>query len=481
MLKKLLCLVITAAIAAGAAACGAGSENPSGSGSVESATNATESETTISIAALSSETYLESAVEEYEKAHPGITIDLKTYAATPGNVTKSESAGGQASGGGKKMQQVIMGKANPQDLEKYVNTLNTEIMSGKAPDIISVDQLPYRKYADKNLLANLSEMMQADKSFDVSRYSEGILDAVKYKESLYAFPVKYTLDMLNGDKTLLDAPGVGVDDSKWSWQDFKAIAEKLLVDGSQQGKSALANISATEFLNYVMGSSYDKFIDLEKKNADFANAEFKDMLNFCKELFDKKLVDTTTVKKMTGRGNTLFDVAQISMPMDYMRSPQMEFNGNGKLYRLPGSSEPGSVSFSSDAMFSINNSSKHKNEAWEFIKYLLSDEVQSRMELAGFPVNKAALDTIASQAANPPKGAIMKVVTPEGEMQLKPPTEEDISAMKKVLEGVNRYNGADREVLKIILEEAEPFFKGQKTVDEAVELIQNRVNTYVKE
>ncbi len=103
---------------------------------------------------------------------------------------------------------------------------------------------------------------------------------------------------------------------------------------------------------------------------------------------------------MTGRGNTLFDVAQIGMPMDYMRAPQMEYNGNGKLYRLSGSSEPGSVSFSSYAMFSINNKSKHKNEAWEFLKYLLSDEVQSRMELSGFPVNKAALDTIASQAAN---------------------------------------------------------------------------------
>lgn len=63
--------------------------------------------------------------------------------------------------------------------------------------------------------------------------------------------------------------------------------------GSQQGKSALANISTTDFLNYVMGSSYDKFIDLEKKNADFANAEFKEILNFCKELFDKRLVDTT--------------------------------------------------------------------------------------------------------------------------------------------------------------------------------------------
>ncbi len=41
-------------------------------------------------------------------------------------------------------------------------------------------------------------------------------------------------------------------------------------------------------------------------------------------------------------------------------------------------------------------------------------------------------------------------------------------------------NGNDM-IMSIINEEAEPFFKGQKSVDDVVKVIQNRINNYVNE
>lgn len=485
MLKKLMCLALSATIAAGIAACGPEGKSAAGTDGTSAAGANGKGNTTIDIAALSNDQYMESAIEKYKELHPEITINLKTYSVTPDSIEVSEEAGDGSAGegaGGKKMNKIIMGGNNEKDVEKYVNTLNTEIMTGNAPDIISVDPLPYRKYADKNLLADLGELIQADESFDLSRYYEGILDAVKYKDRLYAFPIKFTLGMLCGDKTVMDDPSTGLDDSKWTWQDFKAIAEKLLSDGSRQDMVALTGVSELELLNYVMGSSYDRFIDTEKKNADFNNPEFKEMLNFCKELLDKKLVNTQTERKMmTGRGNTLFNMREINMPMDYLTLTQMEFNGNGKLYKLPGSGEAGAVSFSSDAMLAISSNSKQKNEAWEFIKYLLSDEVQSGMELIGFPVNKEAVKAAAARAVDIPEKGAVKAMGPDGEIDIKPATEEEVAAMEKMLEDVKRYDGADRAILKIILEEAGAFFKGQKPVEEVAGLIQNRVSTYLKE
>ena len=185
--------------------------------------------------------------------------------------------------------------------------------------------------------------------------------------------------------------------------------------------------------------------------------------------------------RMTGRGNTLFNMTQVNMPMDFLTMPQMEFNGKGKLYNLPGNGEKETVSFSSNAMFAIYNNSKVKNEAWEFLKYLLSDEIQSGMELTGFPVNKEAAKMAAAKAIEMPTKGVMKARGPDGEIDIKPATEADAAAMEKVLNEVNRYDGADREILKIILEEAESFFKGQKSVDEVTGLIQNRVITYLNE
>ena len=62
------------------------------------------------------------------------------------------------------------------------------------------------------------------------------------------------------------------------------------------------------------------------------------------------------------------------------------------------------------------------------------------------------------------------------------PTQEEVD---KVMELMNvakpvSYNGDD-EISKIINEEAEAFFKGQKSVDEVAGVIQNRINIYVSE
>ena len=42
------------------------------------------------------------------------------------------------------------------------------------------------------------------------------------------------------------------------------------------------------------------------------------------------------------------------------------------------------------------------------------------------------------------------------------------------------YTGSD-EILNIILEDAEPYFEGQKSVDEVAGIIQNRVGIYINE
>lgn len=478
MLKKIICIIMSLTVIIGISACGSGQKSSGNTGSTGE-----NGKTAISIAALSNDRYLESAIEKYKELHPEIMINLQTYSATPNNtgaVSKSGDAAGGKSGG-KRVNEIIGGAADPKDIEKYVNTLNTEIMTGKAPDIISVDLLPYRKYADKNLLTDLNTLIQSDNSFDMEQYYKGVLDAVKYNDKLFAIPIKFSLDMLCGDKTVLDDPSFGLDDSKWTWQDFKTISEKIINSSGKQDMTALTNVSQLELLNYVMGSSYDRFIDMDKKSADFTNPEFKEILTFCKELLDTKLVDTQTERKMTGRGNTVFSMSQISRPITYLTMQQSEFNGNGKFYKLPGNGEAEALSFSSDAMFAISNNSAHKEEAWEFIKYLLSDEVQSGMEFSGFPVNKAAAKANASKSSEMIEKGSIKIKTPEGDVNLKPATEKDLTEMEKLIEKVSRYDGSDREILKIILEDADSFFKGIKTVDEAAALIQNRVDTYLKE
>ena len=61
-------------------------------------------------------------------------------------------------------------------------------------------------------------------------------------------------------------------------------------------------------------------------------------------------------------------------------------------------------------------------------------------------------------------------------------TQEEVDKVMELMDLAKpvSYNGDD-EISKIINEEAEAFFKGQKSVDEVAGIIQNRVNNYVGE
>ena len=87
----------------------------------------------LTIAVVSKDTYLDTAVKKFEELHPGVRVEVKEY-------TSSTSERGEG-----------VRAAEFGDIEKYVMAMNTQLMSGQGSDIILLNNLPYQTYADKNL------------------------------------------------------------------------------------------------------------------------------------------------------------------------------------------------------------------------------------------------------------------------------------------------------------------------------------------
>jgi hypothetical protein len=58
---------------------------------------------------------------------------------------------------------------------------------------------------------------------------------------------------------------------------------------------------------------------------------------------------------------------------------------------------------------------------------------------------------------------------------------DDIAALEKILEGLSFSVNSESEVLNIIMEEAGAYFAGQKSTDEVSDIIQSRIQVYLKE
>lgn len=66
-------------------------------------------------------------------------------------------------------------------------------------------------------------------------------------------------------------------------------------------------------------------------------------------------------------------------------------------------------------------------------------------------------------------------------IEVYPATEEDIKKLQELLENATAPDMRSEEVLNIIMEEAEPYLAGEKTAEEAAQVIQNRMQLYMSE
>ncbi len=497
MNKKLISLVCFASIAFSLTGCSSGS----------SSAKVANGKKVVSISVLTEDRLLLTAVQQYETAHPDITIDVKEYSPLPANIkaamtqqaqnntsgsgSSNNNTSGGGTTGGQRTRPTGQGfgqggggtqgstRVDATTLEKYTTSINTELMTGKGADIILLSNLPYDNYAQKNLLVDYNTLIAKDKSFNKDNYYNNVIDALSINGKNYAMPVSFGISVLSANKSILDSKNISIDSKTWTWTDFENIAKQVAGGTGADKKYALANMTEANLVSRMLSSSYSSFVDEKNKTAKFDSKEFTDLLTVAKDMVDQQLVNTTTsssrVNDAAGRGSTVFNIQSIDSPMMF-GTAKMIYGTDASYYSIPGTS--GSLTFTSDTLYGINSKSKYQSEAWDFIKFILSDSIQSGRQLGGFPVNKNALNTLLTNALSQSQTASSAGSTNSFRINF---TQTDSDLVKQFASSVNIYSGTNSKILSIVQEEIPSFFSGQKTAEDVAKTIQNRVNTYLKE
>ncbi len=228
-------------------------------------------------------------------------------------------------------------------------------------------------------------------------------------------------------------------------------------------------------------------MDWEKGICNFKNEQFKDMISFA-NIFPDQMVysEDMKIRQMFAEGTALLYRSSISNV--WATGLNRELFGEKDITYL-GYPGIGNVANAGHIVLGINVNARNKEAAWELIKFFLSEDYQTS-SATNLPIHQKALQKRIEEAQKiqyketaGEKVPVVKELYFEGEdsVQIDCITEEDADTLLALIKSVKVNSNIDYSLYNIILEEIQPFFDGDKSLEETVEVIQSKLSIAMSE
>jgi multiple sugar transport system substrate-binding protein len=256
-------------------------------------------------------------------------------------------------------------------------------------DVVLIDCIWPAEFAAAGFIMDVTDRIPADTLKDIFT---GPIEAVTYKDRLYAMPwLNDVLYLYYNDEMLGKA---GFDHPPKTWSELKQM-------GLEAKKKGLVEYPFIEYFkqdegltiafSYYLLAFGGQFVDADF-NPTFNSAEGLAALEFMVDgmkqgLYNPASLESTyeEVRHTFSQGSALFSLNwayQLNLANDANES---KIAGHAKVALMPGEKLP-SVTINGGMGLSITSDSKHPDEAWKYITYLSSKDVQLRYSANALPI-----------------------------------------------------------------------------------------------
>lgn len=425
---------------------------------------------TIVLGMLSSDSSINSRVVEFNKTSDKYRITVKTY-----------------------MDSYEWSETTYQDA---ITNFTNDLTSDNGPDILDISSLnlDLSNYVKKGVIEDLTPYLDNSTVLDRSDFFEHILEGATYDGTLAFIPSTFTLATLAAKASDVgDQPG-------WTLSDLIAYSE------AHPDAELLEYANRESILQMMLMLNQNEYLDSSTGECRFDSPEFKEMLTFANsfpEDFENNDGRPTPLKVADGSlllaDASIYDFQEIQIVQAY-------FNGDVTFIGYPTKGDSNGCLLHPGDGYVINAKSGHKDGAWAFLESLLARDITEDWNSFGFSTRKSLFekqkeaatkveyvldengDPILDENGNPIEEGVGSGMTwgggdgEEWSYTYHTTTPEEAAVVEELLQDATFFSySIDDELMTIISEGADAYFKGDKSVDEAVEVIQNRASLYVKE
>lgn len=365
-----------------------------------------------------------------------------------------------------------------------IKAMNMDLVSDNPPDIIDLSSINISTLADKGVLEDLYPYLEESTVLKKTDFVPSVLKAYTLNDMLVTIPSSFSINSLIAKKSLVG------DVESCTIEDLMDLSAKY--PDAELMRYATKGSVLSQFLMY----NTKAFVDYQEGTCYFDSPEFIKILEFA-NTFDENLSyggDYPTQlreNKILLGSLDIYDVVSYQMYTMMMEEPVTcigypTIDGSRGIY-LRGND-----------IYAITSKSAHKEGAWAFIEYFLSD-CQDSMYINGLSAKADKLEEQFKEAMTPEykkdsKGEYIKdengelIEIPKStwtydswETEIYAATQEEVDEIKELVNAAKLYDMNDEEILAIVSEEVAPYFKGQKSAQDVAKVIQSRVSIFVSE
>lgn len=316
---------------------------------------------------------LEGSVKVDVSAEPTGDISVAVPADAPGDVALRKQ---QAEAFMQKYPKVHV-KITTIPSQGYDQKILTLIAGGKAPDIFGSGDVVIPTIVNKNYALDLKPYMEAD-GFDTEAFYPDVIDGLTYDGKIVGLTDNWDTQVMYYNRALFKAAGVAEPTADWTWDDYRAAAQKL-TSGSGPNKvwGSMWQKWFVPILDVVAAGGGRTYSE-DGKSCELDQPDAVKALTFLDDLRKAGVDPGATEDNALGRTpDDVFKAGKAAMMIGDGRWAAYDFasakNLDWAVAPLP-KGPAGRSNFFHLAMNAIPSNSKNPNAAWKFLRFITSPE-----------------------------------------------------------------------------------------------------------
>ncbi|WP_299094035.1 sugar ABC transporter substrate-binding protein [uncultured Metabacillus sp.] len=257
----------------------------------------------------------------------------------------------------------------------YFEKMAAQASGNNLPDIMQQNFGEYlNQYADKGLLADLTEFVE-NGTIDVEGVSETIMASGTQDGKLLGIPTGTNALAAIYDKAMLEEAGAQLPNENWTWEDFIAISTKVHEELDTYGTRLL---EPGNIFEYYLREKGFKLFNEDGTDLGYDDDQLlEDFFTMNKDMVDKGVAPGyDVIQQIKGVEDELIVHGDAAFDIRWSNQVGALTSAAGKpldLTLLPGEGNAQGMYLKPAMLWSVSESSKHKEEAAKFINFFINN------------------------------------------------------------------------------------------------------------